>query len=136
MLKTMHIKSYLFIFLLSLSLLQSCSDSDDSGKQNNDEQAADFDGASLPGIYDITFASENGVHVYTFDVDGSVLINYADGTTDTENWEVNGNGELAITGSVDDLFTLTSGNQSSGTLDVILKDEDGTTNTTGTIEVQ
>ncbi|MFT6871355.1 MAG: hypothetical protein ACJAVN_000353 [Roseivirga sp.] len=124
-----------FIFLLALILLQSCG-SDDT--PTFDEQSADFDSLTLPGTYDITFASvdDGGTQVYEFNVNGSVLINYFDGTIDTENWSVTSNGQLAITGTVDDLFTLTSGDQSSGTIRVVLHDEDDTINTTGTINIQ
>jgi hypothetical protein len=125
-----------FTFLLVLILLPSCGESDDPVVTK--VQSANFDSSTLSGIYDITFASEVGIHVYEFDANGSVLIKYADGTTDTEMWSVNNSGQLAITGSVNDLFTLTSGDQFSGELNVILRDNDTTneTKTTGTIKRQ
>jgi len=133
---TSHSKLFLSIFVFSFAVLQSCSSSDDEEVKDPDEDVAIFYSATLPGIYEITFAGEAGVHVYEFKADGTVDIDYEDETTDTEDWMVNDDGALVITGSVDDLFTLTSGDQSSGNMDVILRDalgEEERVDTTGTI---
>lgn len=139
MYKNHKIKLNLFavIFLLTVSLFQSCSNEDDGSDQSSDEKTYKFDALTLPGTYDVTFAFEQGVHVYKFDADGSVLIDYADGTLDTESWTVNSSGELVFSGTIEDVFTLTSGDQFSGKLKAIIQDKGGSKeNTTGTITLQ
>lgn len=141
--KTKHIlktAGLISAFSLSSIALVSCDDDNSSSNNNNSsevvEDVAIFYSATLPGIYEITFAGEAGVHVYEFKADGTVDIVYGDGITETEDWMVNDDGALVITGSVDDLFTLTSGDQSSGNMDVILRDalgEEERVDTTGTI---
>ncbi|GAA4087562.1 hypothetical protein [Zhongshania borealis] len=98
-----------------------------------------FDAATLPGIYEVVGASDGdfaGTHRYTFKVNGTVDIVYHDGTADTESWSVNDDGQLVFSGSIADVFTLTSGSQSSGNMDLVIDDGDGSPvlNTTGTIE--
>ena len=141
MLNSLKVNSkFLFsFFVISFFVLQSCSSSDDDDSNDMNPDVTVFDSGTLPGTYDITFVGEAGVHVYEFKANGTVDIDYSDGTQDTENWMVNDDGALVITGSVNDLFTLTSGDQSSGNMDVILRDEgvtEGGVNTTGTISKQ
>lgn len=93
-----------------------------------------FNADTLVGRYNVVFAAVEGTHRYTFSADGTVFIIWADGTSQTVAWSVNNNGELVFSGSIDDIFTLTSGDQSSGNLNVVLKDNDEI-NTTGTIEL-
>ena len=128
------------IFFITIVLLQSCSSSDDESDSVLNPQTANFISSTLPGTYNLVFASEAGTHVYNFNSNNTVLINYADGTVDTENWSVNSSGQLVIKGSVNDLFTITSGDQFSGNLNVLLREpEPQTTNeikTTGTITIQ
>ncbi len=136
MLQLSKLKFYTIFFLATAFLFTGCDESED------DEMELPtilFDSATLPGTYHMTFSGEDGIHSYDFDQNGTVLINYADQTVDTEDWSVNSIGQLVITGSVNDLFTLTSGSQASGTFVAFLR-EAGETDTdnpvTGTIEQQ
>ena len=126
------------IFFLTIILLQSCSSTDDESDSVLNPQTANFISSTLPGTYNLVFASENGTHVYKFNTDNTVLINYSDGTVDTEHWSVNNTGQLVIVGTINDLFTITSGDQFSGELNVFLREENQTdgTETTGTITIQ
>lgn len=98
-----------------------------------------FNADTLVGRYNVVFAAVEGTHRYTFSADGTVFIIWADGTSQTVAWSVNNNGELVFSGSIDDIFTLTSGDPSSGNLNVVLEDNDDgihtLINTTGTIEL-
>lgn len=109
------------------------SSSDDADPQESSTKS--FDSLSLPGTYDITFTDEQGVHRYVFDVNGSVQINWHDGEVDNESWAVNVDGQLIFSGSIADIFTLISGSQADGGMNVIIDDNDGSPiiNTTGTI---
>ena len=133
---TYKLKVVSVFLLFTVVLLPSCSSSKNPEVQEPDPQTADFDSATLPGTYHIVFATEEGTHIYQFNENGTVLITYADDTVDTENWAVNNSGQLAITGTVDDLFSLTSGSQASGTMNVILIGDAVEMFTTGTIELQ
>lgn len=98
-----------------------------------------FDAAILAGVYEVVGAAGEGfagTHQYTFNQNGTVDIVYADGTADTESWSVNSNGQLVFSGTIADVFTLTSGSQLSGDMDLVIDDADGSPviNTTGTIE--
>jgi hypothetical protein len=98
-----------------------------------------FDAGTLAGVYEVTGAAGGdftGTHQYTFNENGSVDIVYEDGTADTESWSVNSGGQLVFSGTIADVFTLTSGSQSSGNMDLVIDDADGSPvlNTTGTIE--
>lgn len=103
------------------------------------KQTLAFDSATMTGAYILTFATQGGVQVYQFNADNSVLINSTENISSTESWSVNDVGQLVITGSVHDFFTLTSGDQTAGEVNVLLQDAAGTkpaVNTTGTIAVQ
>ena len=98
-----------------------------------------FDAATLAGVYEVVGTNSDdfaGTHQYTFNENGSVDIVYEDGTADTESWSVNSGGQLVFSGTIADVFTLTSGSQSSGNMDLVIDDADGSPvlNTTGTIE--
>jgi hypothetical protein len=98
-----------------------------------------FDAATLAGVYEVVGTNSDyfaGTHQYTFNENGSVDIVYEDGTADTESWSVNSDGQLVFSGTIADVFTLTSGSQSSGNMDMVIDDADGSPalNTTGTIE--
>ena len=97
-----------------------------------------FDATTLAGVYEVTGTAGDdfaGTHQYTFNENGSVGIVYADGTADTESWSVNNEGQLLFSGTIADVFTLTSGSQLSGNMDMVIDDADGSPvlNTTGTI---
>ena len=98
-----------------------------------------FNAGTLPGKYNVVFAAVEGIHKYSFNADGSVNIVWSDGTGGAESWSVNSSGQLIFSGSIADIFTLTSGDQSSGNLNVVLEDNDDGVhtliNTTGTIEL-
>lgn len=133
----LKLKCFPIFLFVSVLVLTGCDDSDEG--ITIEPPTILFDSATLPGTYHMTFENEPGVHVYTFNANGKVLINYADGTTDEENWSVNAIGQLVIQGTVDDLFSLTSGTQASGELLVLLRDADSDEPDepmTGTIELQ
>lgn len=98
-----------------------------------------FDAATLAGVYEVVGTNNDGfagTHQYTFTENGTVDIVYADGTADSEFWSVNSDGQLVFSGTIADVFTLTSGSQSSGNMDIVVDDADGSPvlNSTGTIE--
>jgi len=97
-----------------------------------------FDASTLAGVYEVVGTNSDdfaGTHQYTFNENGSVDIVYEDGTADTESWSVNSDGQLVFSGTIADVFTLTSGSQLSGNMDIVIDDADGSPvlNTTGTI---
>lgn len=95
-----------------------------------------FKASTLPGIYNVSAFGVSGTHQLTFIAGGSVNIIWGDGSTDTGTWSVNSSGQLLLSGlSFSDVLTLTSGDQSSGGLDLVLDDEDGVLKTTGTIKL-
>ena len=102
------------------------------------DTSASFDATTLAGVYEVVGAGTDdfaGTHQYTFKEDGSVDIVYEDGGTDSESWSVNIDGQLVFSGSIADIFTLTSGSQLSGNMELVIDDADGTAvlNTMGTI---
>jgi hypothetical protein len=102
------------------------------------ERIFSFDAATLAGVYEVVGTNSDefsGTHQYTFNEGGTVVIVYEDGTEDTESWSVNSDGQLVFSGTIADVFTLTSGSQMSGNMDVVIDDADGSPvfNTTGTI---
>jgi hypothetical protein len=95
--------------------------------------------ATLPGVYEVVGINDDGLPEtaqYTFNEDGSVVILFDDGSAETVSWLVNSDGQLVFSGTIADVFTLTSGNQMSGNMDVVIDNADGSPvfNTTGTIE--
>jgi hypothetical protein len=98
-----------------------------------------FYAATLPGVYEVVGINDDGLPEtaqYTFNEDGTVVILFDDGDAETVSWLVNSDGELVFSGTIADVFTLTSGNQMSGNMDVVIDNADGSPvfNTTGTIE--
>ena len=95
-----------------------------------------FNTSTLPGIYNVEARAVAGTHQFTFIDDGTVNIIWADGNEEFANWSVNNIGQLILSGpTFSDILTLTSGNQSSGDLDIVVDDEDGIFNTPGTIKL-
>jgi hypothetical protein len=95
--------------------------------------------ATLPGVYEVVGINGDGLPEtaqYAFNEDGTVVILFDDGSADTESWLVNSDGQLVFSGTIADVFTLTSGSQMSGDMDVVIDNADGSPvfNTTGTIE--
>lgn len=119
---SLNLKTLTTIFLFALLSISSCGSSDNSESSEFPPQSADFNSDTLPGTYHITFEGEEGTHTYLFYNNGTVLINYFDGTEDIENWLVNSSGQLSFSGSISDLFTLTDGDQFSGVMNVKLLD--------------
>jgi hypothetical protein len=96
-----------------------------------------FDAETLAGVYEVVGTNSDNfseTFQYTFKEDGTVKVVYGDGGSDDAFWSVNSDGQLVFSGPFDDVFTLTSGNQSSGNIDVVINDGDSVFNTTGTIE--
>jgi hypothetical protein len=98
-----------------------------------------FYAATLPGVYEVVGINDDGLPEtaqYTFNEDGSAVILFDDGSAETVSWLVNSDGQLVFSGTIADVFTLTSGNQMSGNMDVVIDNADGSPvfNTTGTIE--
>ena len=103
-------------------------------------EALKFNASTLPGTYNVVDAVTSGTHVFIFNVDGTVAIAWEDGSSNTASWSVNADGQLIFSGPISDVFTITSGDQSSGDLDIIFEgtEEDGSYEyfqTTGTIEL-
>jgi hypothetical protein len=103
------------------------------------ERVFRFDASTLPGTYEIVGENDEGLYdtyQYTFNELGIVVITDEDGSTNIQSWSVNDDGQLVFSGTTADVFTLTSGSQMSGNMDVVIDDADGSPviNTTGTIE--
>jgi len=95
-----------------------------------------FKVSTLPGTYNVVAIGVEGINRLTIKAGGSVDFVWGDGVEETGSWTVNSSGQLLLSGSsFSDILTLTSGDQSSGSLDLVLDDEDGLLYTTGTINL-
>jgi hypothetical protein len=104
-------------------------DDGETGAVNVEEPAFSFDATLLSGnVFTITYV-ETGTSTddatFSFNSNDEVSIVWGDGETDSATWTVNSDGKLVFGGSIADVITLTSGDVNSGTLSILVDDNDG-----------
>lgn len=116
----------------SIVLFANADTSDNSDTTDNSEDQSPslrFDSSSLSGnVFTITYVeteTSTDDATFSFNSNGQVSIVWGDEETDNATWTVNSEGKLVFGGSIADVITLTSGDVSSGTLSILVDDNDG-----------